>query len=149
MPTSIYVDEPVTITAAFPRGRALTGSVLPIKLTIVKRLPQAITFEYNWYSPSGLRLREGTAARMMVPQEQDTLVAELNVVVPELCRPGTFPVRLKFKANGRTVGVINSTLFKPYQWIFLGPLGVGPGNKGRPDGGLPRRERTNLLAPPD
>ena len=122
---SIYVDEPVTILAAFPKGRTLVGSTLPIELTILKRLPQAITFQYTWYSPSGLRPIEGTAAQMIVPAEADTVVAQLGVVIPEQCRPGTFPVRLKFKANGRDVGVINSTLYKPFQWIFVGPLAVG------------------------
>jgi hypothetical protein len=54
--------------------------------------------------------------------EQDSAAIRVNVQVPNPCRPGSFPFRFKFLGNGRDLGTISSSLFKPYQWLFIGPF---------------------------
>jgi hypothetical protein len=67
-------------------------------------------------------------------------VVTLHIEVPSPCRPGTFPFAIKFYAGDRDAGTIASSLFKPYQWTFVGPFA---------DGGLdrphPPEQGVNLL----
>jgi hypothetical protein len=119
---TIYLEQPIDVAASFPDGHILQGMELPIDIRFVKRTNAQITLAGGWYSPSGLQLKEGNRFQLTMSPEQDTVVVRMNVLVPSPCRPGSFPFRLKFYGNGKELGMISSSFFKPYQWLFLGPF---------------------------
>ncbi len=119
---TIYVEHPVKIATSFPEGRMLGGSSVPIDITVVKTAPIPAIVLYEWYSPTGIRLAEGRSGEYVMSADEDSASLTLNVVVPDRCRPGRFPFKLKFSANGSDLGTIESNLFKPYQWVFAGPF---------------------------
>lgn len=122
---STYVDHPVEVAAVFGSGRMLRGETLPIDIVIHKKTPEAASVRFEWFSPTGLHLVEGRTGEYAMPAEQDSATLALNVVVPSPCRPGRFPFKLKFYANGIDLGLVSSSLFKPYSWLFAGPFEAG------------------------
>jgi hypothetical protein len=128
---SVYVEHPVSITAAFSHGRMLDRGTLPIDVVITKRFDAPVVIRYDWYSPSGLVVAEGRSGEYSMPAGQDSVALGLNVVVPSPCRPGRFPFKLKFHANDNDMGIIAANLFKPYQWLYVGPFDRGVNPMGR------------------
>jgi hypothetical protein len=121
---SVYAHPPVGILARFPRGRVMDGARVPIELDMTRRARNSETTRYYWFSPAGLRLAEGNQGALAFGPEDSTAVT-LNVEIPSPCRPGVFPFTLKFITGEREAGTIQASLFKPYQWAFLGPFAGG------------------------
>ncbi len=121
---SVYAHPPVGIMARFPRGRVITGARVPIEIDLTQRARNSEPTRYYWFSPSGLRLAEGNQGTFTGGPE-DTVGVTLHVEIPTPCRPGVFPFTLKFLSGEREAGTISASLFKPYQWAFLGPFAGG------------------------
>ncbi len=121
---SVYAHAPVGILARFPRGRIITGNRVPIELDMRRRARNSETTKYYWFSPSGLRLTEGNQGTFTFGPD-DSAAVTLNVEIPTPCRPGVFPFTLKFLTGEREAGTIQASLFKPYQWAFLGAFAGG------------------------
>jgi hypothetical protein len=119
---TLYLEHPIDVMAAFPVGQILQGSKLPVEIKFIKRTNDKVTLTGAWFSASGLQLLEGKRFQLMMSPAQDTLTVAVNVLVPSPCRPGSFPFKLKFYGNGKDLGLISSSFFKPYQWLFLGPF---------------------------
>jgi hypothetical protein len=119
---TIYLEYPIDVTATFPEGQILEGLSLPVDITFIKRNHDQFVLSGGWYSPSGLQLKEGSRFQVSMEPPQDTLRIRMNVLVPSPCRPGSFPFKMKFYGNGKDLGMISSSFFKPYQWLFLGPF---------------------------
>jgi hypothetical protein len=120
---TIFLEHPIEVTAGFPEGQILQGGLsLPIDIRFIKRTNAQISLTGGWFSPSGLQLKEGNRFQIAMAPIQDTVVVRMNVLVPTPCRPGSFPFKLKFYGNGKDLGIISSSFFKPYQWLFLGPF---------------------------
>jgi len=119
---SIYLEHPIHVEAKFPSGQILQGLSVPIDITLIKRTDEYVTLAGAWYSPSGLQVKEGNRFQVPMSADQDTTTVRMTVLVPSPCRPGSFPFKLKFYGNGKDLGTISSSLFKPYQWLFLGPF---------------------------
>ncbi len=117
-----YIEQQVEIVAVFPEGKVLQGLSVPIEIRMVKKTPSPVKIEGGWYSPSGLQLKEGQRFDRTIENERDTSVVAMNVLVPSPCRPGSFPFKMKFLGNGKDLGTISSSFFKPYQWLFIGPF---------------------------
>jgi hypothetical protein len=133
---SVYAHPPVDIVARFPRGRLIAGDRVPIELDMTRRSRSAPPARYYWFSPSGLRLVEGNQGAFAFGPE-DEAVGALHVEVPSPCRPGVFPFTLKFLVGDREAGTIQASLFKPYQWAFVGPFtGATLEKKLPPEGGV-------------
>ena len=121
---SVYAHAPVGIIARFPGGRLISGARVPIELDMTRRARNSEPTRYYWFSPSGLRLSEGNQGSFAFGPE-DTSAVKLHVEIPTPCRPGVFPFTLKFMTGEREAGTINASLFKPYQWAYLGPFPGG------------------------
>lgn len=119
---SVYLEHPVEVTAAFPQGRMLAGTTLPIDVIVTKKAQTAATVRYEWYSPTGLSPAEGRSAQYVMQTDEDSVSLRLNIPVPPTCRPGRFPFKLGFMANDVDLGLISSSLFRPYEWVFAGPF---------------------------
>jgi hypothetical protein len=118
---SVYAHAPVGIRARFPRGTIIAGNTVPIEIDMTRRARNSSATKYYWFSPGGLRLVEGNQGTLTFGAEDSTAV-KLNVEIPTPCRPGVFPFTLKFLSGDREAGTIQASLFKPYQWTFLGPF---------------------------
>ena len=118
---SVYAHAPVGIRARFPRGTIISGNTVPIEIDMTRRARNSPATKYYWYSPGGLRLVEGNQGSFGFGPDDSTAV-KLNVEIPTPCRPGVFPFTLKFLSGDREAGTIQASLFKPYQWAFLGPF---------------------------
>jgi hypothetical protein len=138
---SVYLGTPVGISARFPQGRTMSASTVPVDVVLKGNALKTNVAKYFWFSPAGLRLTGGNQGLIRMGTGDSTVV-RLNVEVPAPCRPGVFPFTLKFLAGERDAGTINSSLFKPYQWTFVGPFPS--------DGGLdkphPPERGVNLLS---
>ncbi len=121
---SVYAHAPVGILARFPKGRVMSGPRVPIELDMTRRGRNAESTRYYWFSPAGLRLTEGNQGTLSFGPDDSTAVT-LNVEIPSPCRPGVFPFTLKFITGEREAGTIQASLYKPYQWAFLGPFAGG------------------------
>jgi hypothetical protein len=119
---TVYLEQPVSVIARFPDGQILQGLTLPVELLFVKKVPTLYEFGGGWHSPSGLQLKEGGRFQFAMSAHQDSAYLRVNVLVPNPCRPGSFPFKVKFFGNGRDLGTISSSFFKPYQWLFVGPF---------------------------
>ncbi|NIM22115.1 MAG: hypothetical protein GTO42_03375 [Candidatus Latescibacteria bacterium] len=117
---SIYLDPPVAFQVTFPEGRTLKDWGVPLDVQINKKAPYPVVIQTGWYSPSGLKLKEGKSQEIYMPELQNSVSTKLHVLAPSPIRPGAFPFVFKIFANGLDLGTISSTLFKHYQWIFVG-----------------------------
>lgn len=137
---SIYLNPPVSVTARFPQGRTIHASTIPVQLTVQRHSNISTDAKYYWFSPSGLHVAEGNNGLVHLGVS-DSATITLHVEIPSPCRPGLFPFTLKFFAGDRDAGTIASSLFKPYQWTYVGPFPA--------DGGLahvlPPEQGVNLL----
>jgi hypothetical protein len=121
----VYITKPVKFAVTFPRGKIMQGGTVPIEILVTKNVPYRTVINAEWYSPAGLRLKEGRSIEMFLPESVDTSTMRLDVLVPTPCRPGSFPFVIKLFANGQEEGTVMSSLFKHYQWIFVGPFPKG------------------------
>jgi hypothetical protein len=137
---SVYLSPPVSITARFPEGRVMSASMVPVQVVIRRNATLQDATKYFWFSPAGLRLTEGNTGLIRFGAA-DSAVVTLHVEVPAPCRPGVFPFTLKFFAGDRDAGTVSSSLFKPYQWTYVGPF-VADGGL---DPALPPERGVNLL----
>lgn len=116
---SVYAHAPVGIRARFPKGTIIAGTTVPIEIDMTRRARNSLATKYYWFSPGGLRLAEGNQGTFNFGPD-DTAAVRLNVEIPTPCRPGVFPFTLKFLSGDREAGTIQASLFKPYQWTFVG-----------------------------
>lgn len=119
---SVYVSTPLTFDVSFPRGRLLTGRKIPIDIHLEKHVSTETIAEIEWFSPAGLRLDEGPSHRVVMRKTDDRATFTVNVRVPSPARPGSFPFAIKVFGNGMRRGVVATSLFKPYEWLFVGPF---------------------------
>jgi hypothetical protein len=137
---SVYLTPPVTVTARFPQGRTIRASMIPVQLSIQRNSNLSPDAKYYWFSPAGLRLSEGNQGLIHFGKS-DSATVTLHVEIPSPCRPGLFPFTLKVFAGDRDAGTVASSMFKPYQWTYVGPFAS--------DGGLertlPPEQGVNLL----
>jgi hypothetical protein len=137
---SVFVRPPVVVTARFPEGRLAQGRTVPIQVSLSRRSRTSAVADYHWFSPSGLSLQEGNSGKIQFSSD-DAINTTLNIEIPSPCRPGVFPFTLKFQSNNRDAGTISSSLYKPYQWVALGPFPDGGGLGGK----LPPEVSVGLL----
>jgi hypothetical protein len=122
---SVYVDAPLSYYVSFPEGNTLQQWGVPLDIHLTKRAPYAMSIQTGWFSPSGLTLKEGTSQSLYMQENQGEALARIHVLAPSPIRPGAFPFVLKVFGNGMDIGTVSSTLFKHYQWIFVGPFEAG------------------------
>jgi hypothetical protein len=133
---SVYAHAPVGIRARFPKGTIIAGTTVPIELDMTRRARNSLATKYYWFSPGGLRLAEGNQGTFSFGPD-DSAAVKLNVEIPTPCRPGVFPFTLKFFSGDREAGTIQASLFKPYQWAFVGAFaGKDLGKKFPPENGV-------------
>jgi hypothetical protein len=138
----IYVTEPLSYSVSFPNGTALAGGSVPIKIDVNKHTKTGAVIHAEWYSPAGLRPKEGRSIEKWMSEHTDESTLDLNILVPAPCRPGAFPFTLKLFANGTDLGTVQSSLFKHYQWLFVGPFAE---KLNALDATYPPESRINLL----
>lgn len=119
---SVYVDAPLSFYVAFPEGNTLQQWGVPLDIHLTKRAPYAVSVQTGWFSPSGLTLKEGASQSLYMRENQAEATTRVHVLAPNPVRPGAFPFVLKVFGNGLDIGTVSSTLFKHYQWIFVGPF---------------------------
>jgi hypothetical protein len=139
---SIYVDAPLSFYVVFPEGNALQQWGVPLDIHLIKLAPYAMTVQTGWFSPSGLTLKEGSSQTLYMKANQAEASARIHVLAPNPVRPGAFPFVLKVFGNGLDIGTVSSTLFKHYQWIFMGPFRAGANALAKP---YPPEHHVNLL----
>jgi hypothetical protein len=118
----VYVTQPVTYTLTFPQGRTLRSGAVPIEVEVTKHVNRSYVVTAEWYSPAGLKPREGRAFELAMTDKTTTGRVKLSIPVPTPCRPGGFPFLVKITGNGEDWGNVSGSLFKHYQWIFVGPF---------------------------
>jgi hypothetical protein len=118
----VYVTEPLSYIVTFPRGKVLTGASVPISIHVDKHTTNGAVIHAEWFSPAGIRPKEGRSVETWMAEHTDQSTIDLNVLVPTPCRPGAFPFVLKLFANGTDLGTVQSSLFKHYQWLLVGPF---------------------------
>jgi hypothetical protein len=96
----------------------------------------------EWYSPAGIKPAEGRSVEASMPENAREASLFLNILVPNPCRPGSFPFTLKVFADGKEVGTFTSRLFKHYEWLVVGPF---PGKKAALDTRYPPEAQLNLF----
>ncbi len=121
---SVFVERPVTATVNFPEGRIVKGTMIPVDVNVVKNVDEAVEIQGAWFCPSGLQMTEGNNFGFLVPASQDSMTMRYHLRVPLNARPGEYPFRLKLIGNEFDLGLLESTLFKAYQWVAAGPFGV-------------------------
>lgn len=137
---SVFLNTPVSVAARFPQGRTIRASTIPVELTVRRHSNMSADAKYYWFSPAGLRISEGNQGLLRFGNN-DSVAVTLHVEIPSPCRPGLFPFALKFMSGEREAGTIASSLFKPYQWTYVGPFAADGGL----DGALPPEQGVNLL----
>jgi hypothetical protein len=138
----VFISPPVTFEVVFPRGDTALGGSLPVALQIDKHVEKSVRVNTEWFSPSGLRLKEGKSLEVTIPQDEKRIEVPLTILLPANARPGAFPFVFKLFESAQERGTIRSSLFKHYNWLFLGPL---PDNGGL-TGEHPPERGINLLA---
>jgi Glycogen recognition site of AMP-activated protein kinase len=123
---SVYVNPPVDVVAHFPAGRTIQNDVVPIEIRMKRHSTGSFAAQYFWFSPAGLKLKEGANGTISFGAS-DSTGARLHVEIPSPCRPGLFPFTLKFYSNDHDAGTITSSLFKAYQWTYVGPFAASGG----------------------
>jgi hypothetical protein len=139
---AVYVNRAVTCAIRFPEGTTLSGGTVPVEVLVSKHLPVGASIQVQWYSPAGLKPAEGRSVEAWMPERVTEASVILNVLVPNPCRPGSFPFTLKIFANGEEAGTVSSNLFKHYQWLAVGPF---PGKSDALDFRYPPEQHVNLL----
>lgn len=138
----VFITQPVTYTVRFPSGTTLTNGAVPVQILVKKHLPVAISIQAQWYSPAGLKPIEGRSIEASMPENVGQAMMTMNILVPNPCRPGSFPFTLTVFANAEQAGTISSRLFKHYEWLFVGPF---PGKRGALDTRYPPESHVNLF----
>jgi hypothetical protein len=118
----VYVTNPITYSVTFPQGRILKGGNVAVEIEVTKHVDKAYVVNAEWYSPAGLNPREGRSLELRMADDTPTGLFQMNVPVPTPCRPGAFPFLVKIFGNGDDWGTLSASLFKHYQWVFVGPF---------------------------
>ncbi len=118
----VFVTKPVTFVVRFPAGTSLSEGTMPVEVDITKHRSFDSLINARWFSPVGLNPVEGPALEARMPAHVDHFTFHMNILVPNPCRPGSFPFTLKVLSNGEEVGVVSSHFFKHYRWMFVGPF---------------------------
>jgi hypothetical protein len=139
---SVFITRPVTCAVRFPNGMTLANGSVPVEIMVEKHLPSAAKIQAEWYSPAGIKPAEGRSVEAPMPKNAKEASFFLNILVPNPCRPGSFPFTLKVFADGEEVGTFASQLFKHYQWLVVGPF---PGKKAALDTHYPPEAQLNLF----
>jgi hypothetical protein len=99
---------------------------VPIEITMKRHSTGSFAAQYFWFSSAGLKLKEGSSGTIAFGAG-DSSGTRLHVEIPSPCRPGLFPFTLKFYSGDRDAGTITSSLFKSYQWTYVGPFSASGG----------------------
>ncbi len=118
----LYVTQPVTYSIVFPQGRTMTSGSVPVEIEITKHVDRSYVLDTEWYSPAGLKPREGRVFELTMLDKATMGIVRMNIPVPTSCRPGGFPFVVKIFGNGEDWGKVSGSLFKHYQWVFVGPF---------------------------
>ncbi len=137
---SVFLKTPVSVSARFPQGRTIRASTIPVEVSVHKHSKTSADAKYYWFSPAGLRVVEGNQGLLHFGAS-DSATVTLHVEIPNPCRPGLFPFTLKFFSGDKDAGTIASSLFKPYQWTYVGAFASDGGLGGT----LPPEQGVNLL----
>lgn len=136
-----FLTNPITYAVSFPQGRILRGSTVPVNVEVTKHVDKSYVVNTEWYSPAGLTPREGRSLELFLTDDVKSGTFSMNVSVPTPCRPGEFPFLVKVFGNGNDWGTIQSSFYKHYQWLFLGPFSM----KDEPlDAAYPPEKQVNL-----
>ncbi len=139
----VCFTAPMSFAVTFPRGTVLSGGSVPVRIQVDKHTPEGAVIHAQWFSPAGLQPREGRAVESWMPENLERTSIDMNILVPAPCRPGAFPFVLKLFANGVDAGTVESSFFKHYQWLFVGPF---PAKINALDSPYPPEAHVNLLA---
>jgi hypothetical protein len=120
---SVYIRKPLNFEVGFPEGNLIKkkGDV-PLWISVNKNVPDPYVVSVQWFSPSGLELVEGSLLEVELPGEMKRTETILHIRAPEFCRPGAFPYTIRIYGNGVEKGTVTGSLFKHYQWLFVGPF---------------------------
>ena len=138
----IFITRPVTCAVRFPNGTTLINGSVPVEILVTKHLAADAKIQAQWYSPAGLKPAEGRSVEALMPRQTKEASVLLNILVPNPCRPGSFPFTLKVFVDGKEAGTISSKLFKHYEWLFVGPF---PGKREALDVRYPPEAQLNLF----
>ncbi|MDH3215106.1 MAG: glycogen-binding domain-containing protein [Candidatus Krumholzibacteria bacterium] len=138
-----YVTNPITYTVNFPNGTILTDGSVPVVIEIAKNVDKSYVVNAEWYSPAGLNLHEGPSFELFLPEDQSSGSIRANVLVPTPCRPGAFPFLIKVFGNGIDWGTYAASMFRHYQWVYVGPFPTKNNAMDRP---YPPEHGVNLRA---
>lgn len=139
---SVFITRTVTCVVRFPNGMTLANGSVPVEILVTKHLPSAAKIQAEWYSPAGIKPAEGRSVEASMPENTREASLFLNILVPNPCRPGSFPFTLKVFADGKEVGTFASKLFKHYEWLVVGPF---PGKRAALDTRYPPEAQLNLF----
>jgi hypothetical protein len=139
---SVFVTRPVTCTVRFPNGATLANGSVPVEILVKKNLSAPAKIQAEWYSPAGIKPAEGRSVEASMPENAREASLFLNILVPNPCRPGSFPFTLRVFADGKEVGTFTSKLFRHYEWLVVGPF---PGKKAAIDTKYPPETEMNLF----
>lgn len=120
---SVFVRKPLTLHATLPEGNIVAGEAVPLDIRVDKHVPEQYVVTAQWFSAAGLDLIEGSTLETTIPAESKSTATTLHIQAPKNCRPGAFTYTMKIFGNGAEKGTISGTLFKHYQWLFVGPFG--------------------------
>jgi hypothetical protein len=139
---SVFITRPVTCAVRFPSGTTLANGSVPVEILVEKHVSAAAKIQAEWYSPAGIKPAEGRSVEASMPENTREASLFLNILVPNPCRPGSFPFTLKVFADGKEVGTFASKLFKHYEWLVVAPF---PGKKAALDTRYPPEAQLNLF----
>lgn len=116
------LKKPVDFAVDFPHGRIIKDREIPITISLHKNATARTPVEAAFFSPAGLRVKEGDRITILMEQSQDSATVSAHLIPPRPCRPGSFPMVMKVFANSEDLGMMRMSFFKHYQWIFAGPF---------------------------
>jgi hypothetical protein len=118
----VDVSNPISYAVTFPQGRIIKGSSLPVEIEVTKHVSRPYLVNAEWYSTAGVNPVEGRSFELSMAEGTRSGTFKTRVEVPEPCRPGDFPFVVKIYGNGRELGTVSASLFKHYEWLFIGPF---------------------------
>ncbi len=118
----VYISHPISFAVAFPQGKIIRGGSLPVEIVVTKHVNRPYLVNAEWYSNAGVNPVEGRSFELSMPEETRSGTFKMRILVPEPCRPGDFPFVVKVYGNGKEVGTVSASLFKHYEWLFVGPF---------------------------
>jgi hypothetical protein len=118
----VDISNPISYAVTFPQGKIIKGSSLPVEIEVTKHVNRPYLVNAEWYSNAGVNPAEGRSFELSMAQETQSGTFRMRVLTPRPCRPGDFPFVVKIYGNGKELGTVSASLFKHYEWLFIGPF---------------------------